>query len=424
LPVDAQIAGIDNLIHNRSASSAIYQLTLRGSGLEGTNNTMLVEDNGAFPRAIVRTGAPLPGLGNVIPFVFREVLQRQGATDQILLNCTLSQRAGTPGIGWSTITGILVLDHSGKLTNSTARQGQSAYGGGGTFGQIGRAAILNQESIGFLAKFIPPAGGSPVDGCFFRDATTEGRRFPLQGDIAPGTAGGRLGSFTGVTRSNEAALIRATLRNSPASTNEGVWHETEGLRLRKGQGIGNGLIVTRILRVWGIDNGQVVAHVQLGGSGVNARNNQALILRQTSSPYTIQLLLRSGDLLSVTESSSVTIGSLQAIDVDPVNGHYAILTSLAGAPADANQALWSGQTTLGTDTTRLPRLPRLQLRKGDIYHTEATFEAIIRSIALRPAVDASGVGGRGLAQVINENGQILLTLTADRGVQETVRLTP
>jgi hypothetical protein len=39
-------------------------------------------------------------------------------------------------------------------------------------------------------------------------------------------------------------------------------------------------------------------------------------------------------------------------------------------------------------------------------------------------VDASGVGGRGLAQVVSANGQILLTITGDRAVQETVRLSP
>ena len=49
---------------------------------------------------------------------------------------------------------------------------------------------------------------------------------------------------------------------------------------------------------------------------------------------------------------------------------------------------------------------------------------LIRSLSLKPAVDASGVGGRGLAQVVSANGQILLTITGDRAVQETVRLSP
>jgi hypothetical protein len=35
---------------------------------------------------------------------------------------------------------------------------------------------------------------------------------------------------------------------------------------------------------------------------------------------------------------------------------------------------------------------------------------LIRSLLLKPAVDASGVGGRGLAQVVSANGQILLTI--------------
>jgi len=425
LPADAQIATIDALIHNRSTSFAIFQVMLRGSGLNSKNNTMLVEDNGAFVRSILRTGVPLPGLGDAIPTAFREVIQRQGASNQIMLSYNLRLGSGTPVVGWGTSTGLLVLDHAGQIASSTARQGNAAYGGGGTFGVLGRIAVLNNESFGFLAKFIPTGGGSPVDGCFSRDATAEGRRFPLQGELAPGTnAGERLGAFTGVTRSDDAALIRAMLRNSSVATNEGVWHETEGLRLRKGQGVDGGLVITRLLRVWGIDNGQIVAHVMLGGTGVSARNNQALILRQADSPNNIQVLFRSGEPASGTGLSNVTVGTLQDIDVDPVNGHYAVLASLAGAPATANQALWSGQTTLGNDASLANlRLPRLQLRKGEPYHTEATFGDLIRSIALRPAVDPSGVGGRGLAQVINQHGQILLTLTADRGVQEAIRLT-
>ena len=111
--------------------------------------------------------------------------------------------------------------------------------------------------------------------------------------------------------------------------------------------------------------------------------------------------------------------------MDPINGHYAILGSLTGAATTANQALWSGQTRLGDDTTnQFQRLPKLRLQKGERYRTEVTNGDLIRSLSLKPAVDASGVGGRGLAQVVSANGQILLTITGDRAVQETVRLSP
>jgi hypothetical protein len=165
------------------------------------------------------------------------------------------------------------------------------------------------------------------------------------------------------------------------------------------------------------------AQVEVSGTGVNVTNNQALILRQLDENFLI--LLRTGDAAPGVGLSRVKVAALQAIDVDPINGHYAILGSLTGAATTANQALWSGQTRLGDDTTnQFQRLPKLRLQKGERYRTEVTNGDLIRSLALKPAVDASGVGGRGLAQVVSANGQILLTITGDRAVQETVRLSP
>jgi hypothetical protein len=39
-------------------------------------------------------------------------------------------------------------------------------------------------------------------------------------------------------------------------------------------------------------------------------------------------------------------------------------------------------------------------------------------------VDRSGVGSRGLGQILNENGEVLVTLTSLSGAQELVKLTP
>lgn len=218
-------------------------------------------------------------------------------------------------------------------------------------------------------------------------------------------------------------MCNLCLEPAPTTSNEGVWTENDLLLLRKGQSIGGGLNSARILRIWGVNGFQLLAQVQLSGTGVNATNNQALILRQSDENFLI--LLRSGDAAPGVGLSRVKVAALQAIDVDPINGHYAILGSLTGAATTANQALWSGQTRLGEDTTnQFQRLPKLRLQKGERYRTEVTNGDLIRSLSLKPAVDASGVGGRGLAQVVSANGQILLTITGDRAVQETVRLTP
>jgi hypothetical protein len=205
-----------------------------------------------------------------------------------------------------------------------------------------------------------------------------------------------------------------------------VWTYAGKLLLRKGDtDLGGGLKAAKIIRIWGTSAVQMLAQVVLSGPGVTAANNQALVLRQVNNSFFI--LARSGTQAPGIAVEKIKLGSFTAIDVDRTNGHYVILASLTGAPANANQVLISGRTTLGNDTTdqRL-RLPNLLLRKGERYSTATSLNITntIKSIAIKPAVDPTGVGGRGLAQIINENGEILVILTGLTGAQELVKLTP
>jgi hypothetical protein len=45
-------------------------------------------------------------------------------------------------------------------------------------------------------------------------------------------------------------------------------------------------------------------------------------------------------------------------------------------------------------------------------------------LAIKPTPDASGVGGRGLAQIIDDDGEILVEITNASNVKELVKLTP
>jgi hypothetical protein len=419
LPLGTKIATVTNAVHNSDRAAGLFQATVIGSGINSTNNRLLFLDNGAFITPIRRSGLPINELGGAIPSVFREVLQQEGAADQIALTYTLKSGSGVMA---SNNSGLLLLSHDGTLTSFNAREGNAAFGApgnvsSGALGQFNRAAVTTGRDVFFTAKFIP-AEASPLDALFHVGSSSE-RNIPLQGEPAGDTTlGEKYRVFTGLTQIGNLGLLRATLTGGPASGNEGIWNSSGGLLLRKGQAIGGGLLVTKIVRAWGLNGGQVIAHVQLNDS------TRALLLRQTTFG-TLQILLRTGQPAPGIGLNKVTLATFQAIDVDPINGHYAILGSLKGAATIANQALWSGQTSLGNDTTeQFKRLPRLRLQKGDHYSTEATPGDLIRSIALKPAVDPSGVGGRGLAQQINSSGQILLTLTGDRKIQELVRLTP
>jgi hypothetical protein len=94
-------------------------------------------------------------------------------------------------------------------------------------------------------------------------------------------------------------------------------------------------------------------------------------------------------------------------------------------PPGGDLALWAGNTTLGNDNSRQAlRLPILQLRKGDIYGTLQQSLGVVRSLSLKPAVDRSGAGGRGLAQADGFDGDVAIYITGDRGVTELVLLHP
>jgi len=421
LPTGTKFTSFLSPIHNRSTSTAVFQATISGPGISSTSNRVILQDNNGSPSVITRTGIPFPSLGNASPSSFVEVLQQEGANDRLAIIYKLkASTTSTPATKSNNDSGLLLMTHAGAVTHSIAREGSPTFVSPGSaasdiFGQFNRAAILNGNAVAFTSKVIPPIG-KPVDSLFLTGAVSF-RSNLTQGTTPPAlTAGELLGTFTGVGRIDSAvALLRTTLTKSPRSTNEAVWNSGGTLLLRKGQDIGSSIKITRILRVWGINNGQLLAHVQLSNKAT------ALILRQTTNGF---LTLISTRTQAPSFISGVDVAAIQAIDVDPVNGHYVVLGSLKGLGSTENQALWTGQTTLGTDMAPQARLPTLQLQKGSVFVSTNTSLNLIRSISIRPAVDPTGVGARGFGQQINPSGATLVTLTGDRGIKELILLNP
>ena len=421
LPSGTKLTSFLSPIHNRSTSTAVFQATISGPGISSTSNRVILQDNNGSPSVITRTGVPFPSLGNASPSSFLEVLQQEGANDRLAIVYKLkASTTSAPATKSNNDSGLLLMTHAGAVTHSSTREGFASFAIPSTpaseiFGQFSRAAILNGNDVAFTCKVIPDIG-KPVDSLFLTGAVST-RSDLTQGTTPPAlTAGELLGTFTGVGRIDNLGLLRTTLTKSPSSTNQAVWNSGGTLLLRKGQDIGSGIKITKILRVWGINGGQLLAHVQLSNKAT------ALILRQTTNGF---LTLISTRTQAPSFISGVDVATIQAIDVDPVNGHYVVLGSLKGLAANENQALWTGQTTLGNDTTQQSlRLPILQLQKGSLFVTTNTPLNTIRSISIKPAIDPSGVGARGFGQQINPSGATLVTLTGDRGIKELIVLNP
>jgi len=404
----------------------LVPVTFTGTGVTALNNRILIRHGGTGLYPLVRTGTSQDDLGDARFSAFREVLQ---SSDRNLLAVSYSlQRDRVIPVTELNDSGLLLLDHSDLYypNTSSRREGAAAFGpGGGSFGQFfGRAALGPLGMTHFGAYYWFPdntAGGKPVQGLFFtnENGTSTGRR-ALQGEAPAGTWGALLQSFLGEAPADDAVVFRATLSGMgvTAANNEGLWHSTGGLWMRKGSPPYSGSleVIKRIVAFWPVESDQMVAQVQLAGPGVTSANNTALLLRQENG--SVITLLRAG--VEAPELPDATVAVIQKVDVNPRNGHYAILASLKGVPSATNQALWTGQTQLGNPIETSARRPKLSLRKGDPYGTALTPLGVVRGLELKPAVNIGGAGGRGLAQVVGSEGHVILTLTGDLGVRELV----
>ena len=412
-------------------TQGIFQVTATGTGVTTSNNKLLLRDDGFFVSFVRRTGTAVTELGGAEPSAFNETLQSHDQ-DLIVIPHTLKLSVTpTPDVIAANDTGLLLLNHAGVLVNPTPpREGDPTnpkYGTeAGTLGQFtGRAAAGLGDTVHFGALFKPTVG-TPVPALFFTKAngTVTGRTAKV-GDTAPGAipATAKFASFPALSQLGANALYLATLSGALAANNQGLW-EGNTRRVLKGDVVDAiptpDVVIASIIKFWPVGSDQIVLQVTLSGGGVTAANNSALLLRQSDGALLV--LMRTG--ADAPGACSAKVLAIQAVDVDPVNGHYAVTGSLSGTATTNNQALWAGQTSLGdnTLTNRQLRLPFLRLRKGDSYRSTETLLGTIMSLTLKPAVDITGAGGRGLAKAVGSGGHAAVYILTDSSVTELVLL--
>ncbi|MBL9114250.1 MAG: FG-GAP repeat protein [Verrucomicrobiaceae bacterium] len=404
LPDNAKVASLLLPVPNQS-SLGLFQATVTGTGITAASNRLLFKEDGVNVTPLFRTGVPITALAGAKLSTLHEVSQ-SSSQNAIALSYKLSTSS-------STDSGLLIIDHSGAVTSSFAREGSPAFSSGGNFGQITpRVSMTAHPQPWFIGKFVI---GSSAKDALFNDTSIQGS---MQGDGAPVIGPTiKLGTFLAATANSSMAFFRTTLTGSPSSENEAIYDSTEALWLRKGQALApSALKVAKILRFWPVGTAQMVLHVQITGS-----TSTALVLRQADGNFLF--LARTGDS-APGYPTSVKLSKLNAMDVDPVNGHYVILATINGISSSANQVLYRGQTSLGTDMAPSARLPVRVLRKSQIYTSGTTPLGAIKGLSLSPVVETSGAGARGLRQIINSNGQIAVTVLGDLGSSELVVLDP
>ncbi|MCB1064109.1 MAG: hypothetical protein KDN20_14465 [Verrucomicrobiae bacterium] len=397
----ATITGLSSLRFNQ-ADALLSQLTVKGPAITSRNNRLLARHDGTAWLPLIQTGQPSAALGGLPIARMGDVVQSQ---DSVATTFTLQTGGSITRVNDS---GVLIMDPlNGVPDTASLREGDISLIG--TVGQTASRFCLEGNS-GLQPVFLDFGSGpllSLVHSILHGGA---GVRLVSQGDAADG--GGTYRSFLAESISPTNALLhRASLTGVPAAKNEGVWHNNVGLIASKGDPAPvtpSTALWKRFLGVWAVGDQEVLILAQFSGRGITSRNDCALLLRQSSGQWIT--LLREGDAIPNGEIGR--IGTIQRVELQPENGHYLVLTSLSGAPASSNQALFVGQLSAGDSSQPGARLPSLRLRKGSAYLATLGASTQLKSLApLTSGRDATGAGSKGLAAPLNGQGSLLLNAT-------------
>ena len=412
----------------------LLPVRLAGPGVHGRNHLALLGDDGSGLLPLIRTGDPLTSLGEAEVLRFLEVLQtRSPEASRAAIPYQLRRGSGQARVSAADDSGILVIGSDGNITDSDAREGTDALDGMRHAQFFGRAAANSSDFMAYGSYVRPDGPGRSVQESFSASMIgPQAASIARQGAEAPGleprqTFRTLVGEAPGTSG---FGMVRAFIRGPGinARNNEGLWRENvDAPLLRRGHEIQPGVFVRRIIRFWPVRDREVAVHVLLRGPGINGRNDGALLLVQRDpgipipevDPYSRMILLREGDAIS-TSGDCPRIRLIQRVEFDPESGYYAVTAALTGTPA-RHQALFVGNSALGNTTTRQAlRLPWLALRKGDLYDIRGSETSRLRSILLEPRLDRSGVGGKGLGQVLNPFGELVVCLQFDDQGKELV----
>ena len=396
-----------------NSTMALLPATLRGS-----NASALIRfDPTPTPvfSVLLRTGSVVNTVvsGNRTLAKLDQTVQSSNDTSG-LFGLATRFKTGVDGVNASNDSGVLMLEQNGALLAS-ALEG-STPSAGLTLGQVSPRTATSETNLLYHARTLSP---TQPQALFFFNST-----FQLPLVIAGNTLSiepGTVSSILGETTSPDGfAIARVSLRGTGiTSQNDDVlvrFPAAVVIALGEGQtatDLPPGVVISRILRFWALNNTRLAAQVLLRGPGVNASNDGALILLNENNERVC--LFREGDLAPGCDGAR--LGVLQGIEIDPKTGDYAVLASLTGTTAARNQALFGGELDQPLVQFRL-RKPWLQLRKGQLYRGALGTTSTLKSIALGARDgDATGASGKGLSGAVR-GGEVSLLLTfSDRSVQ-------
>jgi hypothetical protein len=436
----AVLYGVPSRLSMNDIDTMIGFSTLTGAGINATNNLLVWYKTNVGFGSLMRLGTPVPGLtalAGTSPLGIQEAVTSAAlGAKQFFIACTLK-----PGVAGTTALNDSGL-YSGQIgvSDNGLREGSPSpvpLPAGSFLGQFSprvgilvdnqvystaltgnlittanNAAVYSRPYAG-TAQVIAQKGGTAVDGA---GAVLTGATYSSFLGEAPNIG------FSGVYR---ATLAGAASVVTPA-TNEGLWMlKSDGVRrlaFRKGQALAaaGGAKIARIIQYWysGTDasNAEVLALVQLSGTGVSAVNDQALVLFQSNYDYNV--LMREGD--AAPGCGSARIGVISRVEVNPLFRGAAIVVSLTGATPTTDQAFYVALLYAGNPASQaILRRPALRLRKGQLFENQP---GRVKSISLNSwNMTPWGAGGTGRGSGVSWAGYLAFVVEFDNGVRQVVK---
>ena len=306
------------------------------------------------------------------------------------------------------------------LEDGSAREGETITGLK-RFGELDSAdASFGQDRVIFSGHLI--TDGSAKRALFYRDYptpnaiglessdTTQPRVFRQFAGHTTSTEDWTLFSATlargnAVSRRNDQALMAEKLGDAMAGQHL-VFQKNEALSALAP----NGPRLKRVLGFWPLQGPGAMILCQMTGPGITKRNDVALWCWGLNG---IELILQKGTQIGDL-GEGTSIRAIDRVDVME-SGDYAVLVRLTGS-ASRNQLLLNGNCMAGAlvggpgaPGSALNK-PRVILRKGETLDDGTGTLRKLTGLSLGEVRNRFGAGGGGRKHLLNENGDLAVTL--------------
>ena len=397
---------------------SLFPCTLAGPSITSASNLAYFADSGSAVTTVARTGVGLFPLPQILVSKLHQAAQSHSASRvAVRLDLKLA-----PGVTTAADDSAIALQSHAGVNSELVREGAS-LGMDWVLGQIAPRVAFHSSLCLFTSTVL-----SSSDTAYKQPGLIE--KTPM-GSLAPlllggvpliGGSGMILTGFLGESGGSSGKCVRVRVKGTgiTAANNEVLLFDTgSGFTTRFQK---NGGSIGRHLSVWPLGN-RLLLHCTLRGPGITAANNEALYLNQEDSSFS--KVLQKGDIVPGTGGARV--GKIQRLEGSTTTGHYAVLVSLSGVPASANQMLLRGNVDIGLpadEDLQSLRRPVPVLQKGRLLANGYAGSTRLTSLAFasKATLDTTGMGRRGLGSVVSATGAVLLRATFSDGSTRLIRV--